>query len=453
MDNIEGLTRFLKAVAHPKRIQILTLLTEQYLNFSQLKSETKLQKTALSNNLTTLIEVKLIQRFERGNYRITHDGQELLNAINHFYDNAKVREKFERKKVQQYYSQKWRKSMMTEISENKTSYVPKFQSSWISYLGAVSGVLKSLGKKCSIIDVGGYSGWSFLVNVAKGSTCPSGPTAHKAYDEILKGTESLGFEMGFYTDRMTDWENAVVSLEEDTPEAQKERAKKFFNYFKKEFDENQSPVVLWGIPIPEYGIVYGYKGKSYLVSTFRHLQGIPETPIPYDKLEAPGYLHYFSFGKEVDVNTELKDKETIERAIRMAEGEAYTHENYVAGPDAFVEWANVLKTGKKGEDLIYHGNSYVANCALEGKQTAELFLKRLAERYKDKPQYEPLNKASNEYSKSKDLLAEFIKLFPFAFEGEMPEDKRKQGAELLLKIKPNELEAIEHLKEAAKVWK
>jgi DNA-binding HxlR family transcriptional regulator len=447
LDNIEGLTEFLKAIAHPKRIQILTLLNKQASDFSLLKRQTDLQKTALSNSLTTLIETKLIERFERGKYRITKDGQELLNAINQFYEKAKVREIYEKKKVRQYYAEQWRKRMMIEISENKTSYIPKFQPCWISYLGAVSGILKSLGKNISIIDVGGYSGWSFLVNVAKGNTCPSGPTAHAAYDDILKGTQNLGFEIGW----------GYIDLNEDkeyTPEVQKERLKKLFNSFKKYFDENQKPVVLWGIPVPEYGIAYGYKDDSYIVSTFRHFQGIPETPIQYDKLEAPGALHYFSFGSEVHSLTtpETGDKEAIERAINMAKGENYAHEDYVAGPEAFVEWANVLETGIKGEELVYHGNSYVANCALEGKETAIEFLKRISKRYNDQPQYEPLIKASNEFSKSKDLLAEFVKIFPFSFEGKFPEDKRKQGSDLLLKVKPNELKAIGHLKEAIKVW-
>jgi DNA-binding HxlR family transcriptional regulator len=445
LDNIEGLTEFLKAIAHPKRIQILTLLNEQTSNFSLLKRQTDLQKTALSNNLTILIETKLIARFERGKYRITKDGQELLNAINQFYEKAKVREVYEKKKIRQYYAEQWRKRMMIEISENKTSYIPKFQPCWNSYLGAVSGILKSLGKNSSIIDVGGYSGWSFLVNVSKGNTCPSGPTAHRAYDDILKGTQTLGFEIGW---GYIDWNEGA----EYTPEAQEKRAKKIFNSFKKEFDENQKPVVLWGIPVPEYGIVYGYKDDYYLVSTFRHLQGQPDTPIPYDKLEAPGALHYFSFGSEININPEIRDKEAIERAINMAKGETYAPVDYIAGPEAFVEWANVLQTGIKGEELIYHGNSYVANCALEGKDTAIEFLKRIAKRYKDKPQYEPLFEASNEFSKSKDLLAKFVKIFPFAFEGKFPEDKRKQGVNLLLEIKPNEIKAIEHLKEAVKVW-
>ena len=250
MDNIEGLTEFLKALAHPKRIQILSLLAGQTLNFSQLKHRTDLQKTALSNNLTTLIEVKLIERFERGNYRITQDGQDLLNAINQFYGKAKVREKYERTRIRQYYSQKWRKRMITEISENKTNYTPKFQPSWISYLGAVSGVLKALGKDCSIIDVGGYSGWSFLVNVSKGNTCPSGPTAHAAYKDIIKGTQTLGFEIGGYDDR-SKYESYPDDWDERLPELKDQRAKEFFNNFKKEFDEKQSPVVLWGIPVPE----------------------------------------------------------------------------------------------------------------------------------------------------------------------------------------------------------
>ncbi len=449
LDNIEGMTEFLKAVAHPKRIQILSLLNEQILNFSKLKRQTELQKTALSNNLTSLIEVKLIERFERGFYRITQDGQELLKAITKFYDNAKVRELFERKKIQQYYSQGFQKRRLTEMGENRTSNIPVYQKCWISYLGAVSGVLKSFGQECSIIDVGGYSGWSFFINVAKKDTCASGPTAHKAYDEILKGTQALGIEIKWGYKEETKYESEI---DIDTPK--RGQAKKLFDHFKKDFNENQKPIVFWGIPVPEYGIVYGYKDESYLVSTFRHYQGLPETPIPYDKIKAPGLLHYFSFDKQIDVDPKVRDKEAIERAIRMAEGKNYAHEDtYVAGPEAFVEWANVLQKGIKGENLIYFGNSYVANCALEGRSTTVEFLKRVATRYIDRPQYKPLIKASEEFSKSKDLLAKFVEIFPFTFEGEFPEDKRKKGTDLLLKIKPNEIKAIEHLKEAVNVWK
>ncbi|MFW9825690.1 MAG: winged helix-turn-helix domain-containing protein [Candidatus Thorarchaeota archaeon] len=451
MDNIEGMTEFLKSIAHPKRIQILTLLSENIISFNQLRRQTNLQKTALSNNLTTLIDTQLIERFERGNYRITQDGRDLLTALSQFYEKAQVRKIYERKRIQQYYSQQWRKKMMTEITEKKTSYIPEYQPCWISYLGAVSGILKVFGKEGNIIDVGGYSGWSFLVNVAKGSTCPSGPTAHKAYDEILTGTQALGFELAAYDDR-SEYGDIPEDWKDTPPEVRDERYKKFFNKFKEEFDKKQSPVVLWGIPIPEYGIAYGYKGDSYLVSTFRQLQGIPETPIPYNKLEAPGTLHYFAFGKELEVNPKDRDKEAIKRAIRMTEGETYAHDNYIAGPDAFVEWAMVLKTGKKEEELVYHGNSYVAQCALEGRYTAELFLKGLAKRYEDKSQYEQLIQACNEFSKSRDLLEEFVKIFPFGFGGKFPENKRKQGTALLLKIKPHELKAIEHLKEAVQVW-
>jgi hypothetical protein len=342
-------------------------------------------------------------------------------------------------------------NFVIDVSENKMSNTPEFQPSWISYLGAVSGILKSRGKDHDIIDVGGYSGWSFLINVMRGNTCPSGPTAHKAYDDILEGTRTLGVEISGYDD-IAEYKDHPEDMNEYSPEVIEKRARNMFENFKREFDEEQNPVVLWGIPIPEYGIVYGYKDDSYLVSTIRRVQGIPETPIPCNKLQAPGSLHYFSFGKELEVNPKIRDRKAIERAIRMAEGETSAHEHYVAGPEAFVEWANVLQTGKKGEEVIYHGNSYVANCALEGRSTATSFLRRIAERYKDKSQHDPLINASNEFSKSKDLLASFVDLFPFALEGELPEEKRKQGAKLLLKIKPSELKAIKHLKKAIQVW-
>ena len=103
---------------------------------------------------------------------------------------------------------------------------PVYQPCWISYLGAVSGILKSLGRNHDIIDVGGYSGWSFLINVSKGVTCPSGPTAHRAYSDILKGTEALGFSIEGYNDL-----GGFPSKEGELSEKDSVRALKMFEAF------------------------------------------------------------------------------------------------------------------------------------------------------------------------------------------------------------------------------
>ena len=335
------------------------------------------------------------------------------------------------------------------MKEKEISNKPTYQPCWISYLGAVSGSLKSLGKDYDVTDVGGYSGWSFLINVSKGVTCPSGPTAHRAYKDILKGTQSLGFELGGHDDPP-----CIPAKEGEVTEEERERFRKYFEIVKKEIIEKDRPIVLWGIPVPEYGIVYGFKDDSYIVSTFRHLNNITEIPIPYDKLAAPGGLHHFSFGKELDIDQEIVDKEAIERAVKLTKGgPEITNENYVAGTEAFTEWARVLKNDEiKIGGHNYHGNSYVAYCALEGRDTAVEFLKRLSKRYSGKPQSNYLEKAANAFTKTRDLLKEFVGIFPFAFEGDISKEKRTKGSELLKQAVPHELEALNYLEEAISFW-
>ncbi len=72
---------------------------------------------------------------------------------------------------------------------------------WLSYTGTVAGSLRSLGVDCDTVDVGGYSGYAFIVNVTKGATDPSGPTALGGlWNEIFSGTESLGLSIEVYED-------------------------------------------------------------------------------------------------------------------------------------------------------------------------------------------------------------------------------------------------------------
>ncbi len=333
------------------------------------------------------------------------------------------------------------------MARKEVKVKPIYQPCWISYLGAASGILKSLGKNHDVVDVGGYSGWSFLINVSKGVTCPSGPTAHKAYSDILKGTEALGFSIEGYDDP-----GDFHSREGELSENDKERAQKIFEAFKQALEKTDKPVILWGIPVPEYGIAYGYENDSYLVSTFRGLNNQPDEPIKFDKLHSPGALHFFSFNEEVGEITSQTDKDAIERALKLTRGgPSLTHDNYVAGPEAFTEWASILDEGSD-DPHFYHGTSYVAECALEGRITAVEFLIRFMQKYEGKKHAQFLKQASEEFTQSLKLIKEFNSIFPFAFQGDMTAEMRNKGAKLLRKVKPHELNAIEFLRDAVYNW-
>ena len=322
---------------------------------------------------------------------------------------------------------------------------PEYQPCWISYLGAVQGVLKSLEKDYSLDQVGGYSGWSFLVNVSEEHLCPSGPTAHKEYEEILKGTESLGFNI--YGINQPE----LMSKDDEGEIDQEVLFKRFFNRVKQDIRKLNKPAVVWGIPVPEYGIVYGFEGDNYKVSTLRRVLNQQDDPIKYNKLQAPGGLHAFYFADENEGITEEKNKEAIERAIKMAKGEDFTHQNYVAGPEAFEVWADNLEQ-REFDENSYQGNSYVGACTHEGLYTSAEFLLSISNINTNTSQSVSLEKASKEYKTATALMKQFVEIFPFAFKGELSRENCREGAVRLRNIRPKIVNAIKFMQDALSDW-
>ena|GEM_PF-1210220 len=441
----KGVAELLRSAAHPVRIQVLALLLQGEHDFSKLMQHTELSKTALANHLNQLMKKGLIQRVARGEYNLTVDGEELLNAAAAVYKDSARREEERRELLRRRYTEGLieGKSLSRKVISKKVEYLP----CWLSYTGAIAGSLRALGVDCDITDVGGYSGYAFIINVSKGVTCPSGPTALplETWKQIHKGTESLGWTMKHY-----EYPHSYPAEEGNPTPQEIEIAKNLFEKIKQEMDERDKPVVLWGLAIPEYGIVKGYKGDFYITSTFRSLVNQPEEPILFYDLKAPGCIDAFFFRYIVERDAAVADREALERAISFAAAKVPILDNYVGGPAALDEWANILENLPE-EKQNYMGNSYVGACVGEGRFMCAEFLKRLSEKYHGK-QSKHLQEAAECYEKSAKLMKGFTRIFPFKHQGEMKLEDRKKGAEILRKVRPLEEEAIEHMKKALDEW-
>jgi len=439
----KGIAELLRSAAHPARIKILALLLRGEHEFSKLMQHIELSKTALANHLKMLMIEGLVQRVTRGEYILTVDGKELMNAAATTYRDSGRREEERRELLLRSYTKGLieGKKVNKKVINKKTEYQP----CWLSYTGAIAGSLRALGVDCDTVDVGGYSGYAFLINVSKGVTCPSGPTALplKTWRQIHKGTESLGLKIEHY-----EYPHDYPAKEGNPTPQEIEIAKKLFQKIKREIDERDRPVVLWGLVVPEYGIVKGYEGNSYITSTFRTLTKKPEDPINFYDLKAPGCIDAFFFRDKVDVDTVAADREALERAINFAAANVPILDNYVGGPAALDEWANVLENLPK-EKQNYMGNSYVGACVAEGRWMSREFLTRLAKKYHGE-QMKHLQEAAKCYKKSGKLMEDFMRIFPFKFQGEMKLEDRKKGAEILRRVRPFEEEAIKHMKKALK---
>lgn len=397
------LAPLLRAAAHPMRLQLMAFILDGQREFRDLCELSGLGKTALANHLGILIDRGLVERLARGSYDITADGKGLLQSVVELFMRSQIRERLRRRQLVERYSRGYSLGGETRMESFEVEEKATYEPGWVSYVAAITGVLKSLGVNCDSVDVAGHSGYAFVVNVSKGTTCPSGPTAHCAWEDIHEGSQVFG------------WNIESVSEDVSYPEGEEPtskdlaRALGLFELVKKRLADLGRPVVVWGIPVPEYGIVNGYEGDSYKVNTFRCLIDQPDEPVRFDKLQAPGCLEAIFFEEEIPLpDGDQRDLEAVGRAANMAEG-AYAPKGYVAGPDAFDEWARVLE--ESPDEVIYHGNSYVAACTREMKAYAGRFLDRLASRHAGAPQAEPLARASEEYGESERLMEEFVEIF------------------------------------------
>ncbi len=452
LDSLSEISDVLKTVSQVKRLQILGFLIDSPKKFSFLLLRTEISKTALANHLSTLVDAGLIEKIVRGSYKITNDGFNFIKATVNAYKESEMRKEIEEEKksleIFKFYHTLEEKTKMNEkIVEFKSEY----QDGAISYLAALTGVLKSLGSDLDIVDLGGRTGYGFITNVSKGKICPSGPTAmsESCWSEIYKGSGSFGWKFNIWFENRSFPQKSRPLSPEDYA-----RANDFFNRVKETIDKYEKPVVIWGIPVPEYGIVYGYTEDSYTVSTFRTVINEEETPIKFDALEAPGCMDLIYFTDQIEIDSKEEDRKSVERAVIMAEGNGVARNGYAAGSEAYDEWADVLNNLELEIDAF--GNSYVIDCYWEGKRIAAEYLRRLSERFINLPQSKILLQASEEYKKVESSFKELSKLFPFFSKNhkdDLTDDNRNKGAQLLKLSKINEEKAIKFLKDALKAWK
>jgi len=330
----------------------------------------------------------------------------------------------------------------------------------LSYIGTMAGCLKTLGVDCDLVDVGGYSGYAFIVNVTRVQTHVSGPTALPTtseasegdfvWNEIIEGTESLGWAIEKYHD---PGDCEVHPGAEPKPE-ERARMRKLFEKVKEEVDERDRPAVVWGLPVPDYGVAVGYDEDSYLVTTI-YGDGRLEAPIPYDRLQAPGKIQALFFRDRVWPKAEVIEREAVERAVRLA-SMTRSDRTWAMGPMAWEVWADALQSLPGIEDYWsgYGGNSYVAQCARESRHIAAEFLKRLPAT--NRSMY--LRKAVECYERELGLMDSYTRIFPHKWP--IPENWRSEntradlekGDEILRGIRPLEEEALMNMNKAIEEW-
>jgi hypothetical protein len=315
----------------------------------------------------------------------------------------------------------------------EVTYVP----AWLTWVGCTTSCLRALGCECDEADVGGLSGYAFHLGTRKG-LCPSGPTAFD-WGSLLWGIHHIGRSVLMYDGGQCH----TGKFKNDITRAQ---CKEAFELAKREVDAGR-PCVLWGTYLPEFGVVVGYEGDSYIVKSFKECMKEPQPPIKYDEIDAPGCVYLLAFPTQTKMPDCLKDKYALTNAVKMFKAK---WPEYHYGSDGYDYWISEMKA-KHAEGF---GLSYNAACYAEGRGLAKTYIERAAKR--NDFIREDLEKASELYSTAFEAMDQVAKMFPFPGKnGVLQEDTKliNQACKHLKVAKDSECKAIEILSQVVlKDW-
>lgn len=92
LESLDEIITLLKTIDHPQRLRILAFVIDTPKTFKELLEQTGLQKSALGNHLNILNSENLIQKIDRGLYRVTDDGEAMFQHIAQSFLEIKLRE-------------------------------------------------------------------------------------------------------------------------------------------------------------------------------------------------------------------------------------------------------------------------------------------------------------------------------------------------------------------------
>jgi DNA-binding HxlR family transcriptional regulator len=413
------LARTLRAMAHPKRLEILGLLTDTTKSFVDLLKATQISRTALANHLQQLITRGLIIRLERGSYQITKDGQELLQAIVESYVDSQIR-----------LSNGWR-HMIERYAKTRTGMGRKmkklqdlkFKDYAVSHLGALHGCLEYLDVDISQPWLYGITAHGLIINISSKDICPSGPTAWKPMPVFL-GAKNLGVNF----EGVMAWPNQV---------SQSEYLKKLQEAWTlvTKAITNGRPCYGWQIgDIADFYTIYGVDDIGYYYKGYFQEEGAG--PKPWKDIGKMFIEVYRVERTKTAVDDTTQVKNALQWALRHAanDKEWIFTPKYQAGLSGFDAWIDALEKGT----ALQFGHAYNTMVWRECRQMANQFFIEAKARLNGEAK--PfLAKAAELYGQVADQLLKVAKLYPF--------DKDKLSMDPIV-VNNTSQKAVQHLKAA-----
>jgi hypothetical protein len=244
----------------------------------------------------------------------------------------------------------------------------RLQGSWMTFVGATMGVLSAAGLLDPRLDMStlmGLSGRAFHLTL--NDTCwPGCPTMYDWPREHAAAFERVGvFAEVFHT-----------LPESPAYDAARQRA---VTHIKASLDRGVA-VVLWGVDVPEFGVVYGYDDADgvFLTDGVARLNGGSSTPLLYENVgrssDVPE-LHYVVPLERVPWDPAAAHRAALSDYVARTEARPPLVPPYPSGLRAYDNWITALESGT----FIPFGLRYNTAVLADAKRHAATYLERLAE--------------------------------------------------------------------------
>ncbi len=252
------------------------------------------------------------------------------------------------------------------VSQIRHEVSARWQPSWMSYIGAVQGVLEGAGMgRWAYWKLMGATGMAFHL-VMHERCCISSVTVYDWMNTHVAALDRIGI--------LSETYGAMPGS--PTYDAACRRA---LSNIKAAIDRGVG-VVLWGVDTGEFGVISGYDDEDGVLFSSGCMAGPGETnPILYANLGRtfPGapILHYQIVLEQVPTDEAQTARSALNYYVDLMERPDHGSRGYQAGLLAYDNWVRGLQT----EGFDQRGVRYATFVYAEAKECAAKYLEYLAE--------------------------------------------------------------------------
>jgi hypothetical protein len=264
-----------------------------------------------------------------------------------------------------------------------------------SFMGALARVMEYYKEKIDYVDLMGFSGAAFRINIAQPNWCPSAPDMFPR----THFAKYFGYELSPYFNH------------EDDEKKRTEKQKELYKLIKRELSQEHPVLGIDMVKIPEWGIITGIKGDTLYCRTYYDgfdkdydLNNLPE----YNEAEKEPWGVYTIVRIGMPMDRKKAIKECMKWALQhwsLGKIEEKDKEYYANGINAYEVWINQLLEEERHrytheqmhqrvtEDTFFQfldtnpylmnmqANAWMYNAYYDARVTAVKFLDRISSEY------------------------------------------------------------------------